>query len=341
MTVVDDLKKWANVEADFADSAVLLGNGFSININHKFSYDDLFKYAGLSPAHQRLFDAARAGANFEQTLRGLDLACAMAEPLGVANDEFLGAARDIRKGLIKAVRDRHPEKSEYSDAQWITIREHLLGFRRIYTTNYDLLPYWALLHTDDPTFGFTDMFTRDCNGVLRFVPSMLSEGTGNNDTTLLYLHGSLLLIRDLFTDEVSKVASAGKKLLGSISSEWEEEGQSVHFVAEGDEESKIHVIESSKYLNFCLQALREDTGPVVVLGHSLGEADIHIARALTEGRDLTDPRLAVGIYPPDCTELEIARLRQLLGDETVLFDSTSHPLIDPALGKLVAPANSQ
>ena len=25
-----------------------------------------------------------------------------------------------------------PKKSEYSDAQWITIREHLLGFRRIY-----------------------------------------------------------------------------------------------------------------------------------------------------------------------------------------------------------------
>ena len=97
------------------------------------------------------------------------------------------------------------------------------------------------------------------------------------------------------------------------------------FVAEGDEEQKIHVIESSKYLNFCLQALREDTGRWWCLAIALGRRDIHIARALTEGRDLTDPRQPSESIHPDCTfELEIARLRQLLGDETVLFDSTSH-----------------
>lgn len=336
-----DLWRCQDIEADFADSAVLLGNGFSININQKFSYEDLFKYADLSPECRNLFNAARAGANFEQTLRGLDLAYAMAEPLGVESERFLDAASEIRHGLIKAVRDRHCEKSEYSDQQWATIRRHLLAFRRIYTTNYDLLLYWALLNAGTAQYGFTDMFMKDAHQTLRFDPSMLTDGTGDQDSTLLYLHGSLLLIRDLFTDEVRKVASAGQTLLESISSEWAKEGQAVHFVAEGDENSKVHVIESSKYLNFCLESFREDRDPLVVLGQGLRAPDTHIAQALIAGRDLTNPRVAVGVYPRDCTALEIARLRELLGQNAVLFDSTGHPLMDPMLAQPVAPVDSK
>ena len=53
--MVDDLKKWANVEADFADSTVLLGNGFSININHRVLLRRSFKYAGLEPCASAAF----------------------------------------------------------------------------------------------------------------------------------------------------------------------------------------------------------------------------------------------------------------------------------------------
>jgi len=66
------------------------------------------------------------------------------------------------------------------------LKDALLSYMFVYTTNYDLLMYWAIQRDID---RFNDMF-RLRNGELIFVPdSELQERT-----CLLYLHGALHLI---------------------------------------------------------------------------------------------------------------------------------------------------
>lgn len=75
MTTPDgSLVDWAEIEEDFEESALLLGNGLSINVWPGFTYGRLFDHAkngGLTDEDCALFDGTP---NFERVLSDLSTA---------------------------------------------------------------------------------------------------------------------------------------------------------------------------------------------------------------------------------------------------------------------------
>jgi hypothetical protein len=78
--------------------------------------------------------------------------------------------------------------------------------------------------------------------------------------------------------------------------------------------------------------LQEDQAHTVVFGTSLGASDRHVAEALATGRQRS---IAVSIYPhhdpADVMAIKLQLSKDLRPQHVLFFDSTTHPLGDPAL----------
>ena len=101
-------------------------------------------------------------------------------------------------------------------------------------------------------------------------------------------------------------------------------------VTEGGTESKFASISQNAYLSFCLEAMGNDDLPLVVFGHSLSDADLHLVKAISDRPDFRRRMIAIGIYPPaGDVPGQIARYERLLagnGNRLIFFDATTHPL---------------
>ena len=60
-------------------------------------------------------------------------------------------AEGLREVLVQAIAQNHPEfPAAIADDQYRGCRVFLANFANIYTLNYDLLLYWALMHDELP-----------------------------------------------------------------------------------------------------------------------------------------------------------------------------------------------
>ena len=87
----------------------------------------------------------------------------------------------------------------------------------------------------------------------------------------------------------------------------------------------MRVVIESDYLSFAYKCLEEYQGPLVVFGHSLGEEDVHLVKALKK----VPRRIAVSVVPGDDDKVkdQKGRVNQLLpSHELVFFDASTHPL---------------
>ena len=134
---------------------LLLGNGFSRAYrNDLFAYDALFIEAKgkLSPTVRSAFKALGT-TDFEQVMRALRQAVLLVGAYG-ASDPTLAQrlstdAAALREVLAQVIASNHPERnSEIGDHEFRACREFLHNFKTIYTLNYDLLLYWALMKDD-------------------------------------------------------------------------------------------------------------------------------------------------------------------------------------------------
>jgi len=152
------------------------------------------------------------------------------------------------------------------------------------------------------------------------------------DMTLVhYLHGGLHIYRLADGRTVKRVASSGSTLLSLLGSDFHGVDLPL-FVSEGTSTDKMRVIRSSDYLSFVYQMLGSDDGDMVVFGHGLRAAqDDHILRALQRH---PDRRIAISMRPGPALQLvaqKTAVLQQFPHMSIRFFDSTTHPLGDPAL----------
>ena len=96
------------------------------------------------------------------------------------------------------------------------------------------------------------------------------------------------------------------------------------FVSEGTSQDKLSAIYRSDYLSFVFSKLEADDQPLVVFGHSLGDSDRHIARAIgaREGR-----KIAVSVHSDGNIREKTAALRAALPRaELFFYDAATHPL---------------
>lgn len=219
----------------------------------------------------------------------------------------------------------HPDHAAFSSTAFGQVAHALDDFAAVFTTNYDLIPYWSHMEVRGEV-GIVDMF----RGAQPFDPDDPNYGAGNS-TAVHYLHGAIHLWLDSAGDN-GKWVSDGHILLGLQQRYRASSVRQPLFVSEGTSSAKLQAIRRSPYLAFCRQELRADEGNTVVFGHSLSEQDEHIVKALVEGRER---RFAVSLRSSNdkarIRERKATILRQLDGHEVCFFDSSTHPLGDPSL----------
>lgn len=292
------LKQWKDLDHEY--DACVLGNGASMAVSRKFGYVSLLaeaqKTGKVSDELKELFDEFDT-VDFEYVLRVLWHAQLVNETFGESSTQASAAYRRVRDALVKTVRAVHCDYSE-AEAFLEPIGRWLSGFRRVFSLNYDLVVYWALLRHRD---GVGRNVMADCFSYGSFRhDDWESSGSDEDAILVFYPHGNLALITNVDGSE-EKASAAGRRLLGRVTGRWQEGRALPLFVAEGTSEQKVRAIRRSAYLSTVYSEALAACGRSVVLhGLSLGSEynDVHILSALKKSRV---SRVAVSIFTNEGT----------------------------------------
>lgn len=327
------LHHWNDVEED-AKANLLLGNGFSRSLHDGFQYGSLkqkAEEAGLIGEEGRGLFENLGTVDFEKVLSRLVEAQVVNDAHRLDNGALRQSYAFIRDALVKVVSLTHPLRKDLDTARLLHYRQELRRFRRIFTTNYDLLLYWIAAQEDaggESLRGFLDFFWNAGN---TFDPKKVEvlASAGNPPTRLYYLHGALFLSRK--DDRTRKVRRQGADLLTTLRNSLNDAAPV--FISEGDAATKRRSIAQNDYLDWAYTELEKLNEGVTVFGHSLSTPDSHILAALC--RNHRGP-LAVGIYEQTARKIltEAARLRGCFAehdkvDDLIFFDARTFPLASP------------
>jgi hypothetical protein len=138
---LDIPKKWLDLKLNKPN--LLFGNGLGRTYWEAFGYNSLLDVFGDQPVGRylctkELFSKLKTS-NFEEVLR------AIYHSYQVSIDNLVATKTlyiDVQKALIGAVNSVHPKHSQIPNEK---IAECFCEYRSVFTTNYDLLPYWAIL----------------------------------------------------------------------------------------------------------------------------------------------------------------------------------------------------
>jgi hypothetical protein len=280
---------------------LLLGNGFSIALKPDiFTYGSLYENADFSKAPHvtKLFDALKTQ-DFEVVIKHLQDAATVVEvyrPRAVTLARRLrNDAAAIKDALVTAIAKRHPDRPyDIKPEQYAACRAFLSRFEHLFTLNYDVLLYWALMQSevDGLQINHDDGFRHpeDDPGA-----PWVSWQQGNQ-ATVSYLHGALHLFDA--GSEITKYtwSKTDKPIVDQIRSALDEEKYPL-FVSEGTSASKKARILHSGYLHKAHRSFESCCSPsgnaIVMYGHSLADNDDHVLRAIVKGNT---PFLLVSLY---------------------------------------------
>lgn len=306
---------------------LLLGNGFSIGCDPKFSYPSLYRAAldgGLSGRAQQVFE--RLGTNnFEGVMRLLMDTHWVANQYGLSNsDRILDDIDIVKKTLVRAIANSHLEHpGTIEEERMQAAQEFLQPYHGIFTTNYDLLLYWVNM------YGYAA--EDEVNDETRYQDGFRSDPDNPDAETLVFarrlgsarglyfLHGALHLFLDGQYLRKHCWSRTGIPLTTLVRDGLNLE-QYPLFIAEGTPEKKLEQIQRVGYLWYCLQKLSEIRSPLVVFGHSLGPSDKHLVDRLAYNGGLKT--LCIGLHgdpeSPENEEIqarisEIQRMRREFG----------------------------
>lgn len=328
VAVNENLLNWVDLR-DIGWPDLLLGNGFSINIHEGFWYDNLKEVAcrpvigePLLEESKALFDAYTT-TNFEDVLKSIYHAMQVDECLGLGQIAHISETyENIKNSLASAVNYAHVPEG-FSSAN--TISDELAKFTNVYTTNYDLIPYWSIMSKG--TNRFRDFFW----GAV-FDSSNVDVWGGA--TSIHYLHGGLHLVENLEGDTIKRRSNGLSSLRDLF--DVAEPNLFPLFITEGHWKKKLTKIKGNDYLNFCFSKFAYVyNSNLLVLGHSLhAEYDQHIVEAIKRSNRR---RVAVSVWPGLSPMQRINFKARLLQDmqgtniKLYFFDSTTHPLTSAAM----------
>ncbi|MBN8868217.1 MAG: DUF4917 family protein [Solirubrobacterales bacterium] len=326
-TAVDGtLRNWADIQ-DQGWSALLLGNGFSINIATAFAYESLFTEAtsddfegGLTAEDREIFNAFET-TNFEAVLGNLRDAMTLADVLKLDARPYRTRYLSVQSALGAAVRRVHLTRDEIRDESLERIRDSLEKYDQIFTTSYDLLLYWTMAFGDDFA-PFCDCFwsggsTRfdldDCEVFTDWIP-------------VYYLHGALHLLVE-GDGTTKKLTKDEKALLDQFGEPVSDDPDARPLIiSEASAREKLAAIEGNDYLSHAYDTLKQSDGSIVVFGNSLSDQDQHLIDAINEG---PERKVAVSMTPKKesvLREMQASIMNRLRTEKVEFFDSTTHPL---------------
>ncbi|PMY59927.1 MULTISPECIES: DUF4917 family protein [Pseudomonas] len=324
-----DLEDWNALCASTPITGLLIGNGASRAVWEDFAYDSLFENARtveekpLSPSELSVFEALQTR-SFEQVLGALKTTSRVNKALAVSSAAPRNRYYAIKEALINTVHAVHIPWRLIQPATLSQINQELRRYRTVFTSNYDLLNYWAIQHDAQ---GIDDLFQGAD-------PSFDISQTASERTRVLYLHGGLHLVRNQ-DGTARKLGSTEGTLLGNfaINNTLKTLDDVPLFVSEGPVADKLKTIRGSDYLSFCYQQLLNHSDALCIFGHDLGSQDSHLVSAIRQSKVRT---LAISIQPRSKAFIQNQKRRYaklFAGMEVTLrfFDSKSHALGDPAL----------
>lgn len=267
----------------------LLGNGFSRACRDDiFAYGALFDradFAALSASARAAFDAL-ATRDFEVVIHALRQGTRLLSiyPAGDATAARMQADADgLREVLVAAIASSHPDHpNQIRDDQYAACRSFLAEFDRIYTLNYDLLLYWALMHSDaEPQVPSDDGFRNSDDEDVDYV--VWDPASSNRDQNIFYVHGGLHLF-DAGAQLVKYTwIRTGVRLIEQVRAALAEEKYPL-FVAEGRSEEKLERIRHHAYLARIERSFVEVTGALFMYGVSCADSDRHVLDWVAKGK---------------------------------------------------------
>jgi hypothetical protein len=299
---------------------VLLGNGFSRACREDiFAYTALFDRADfnrLSPLARQSFDVLGT-TDFEVVMRALRDASRLATVYAPQAPDLArllqGDAEGLREVLVRAIAENHPaHPGEIAPERYAACRRFLSRFDSVYTLNYDLLLYWALMQTEvPPAIRSDDGFRTPEAGEAEYV----TWEPGRHAQNIHFLHGALHIF-DART-EVQKYtwSNTGVRLIDQIRSALDN-GLYPIFVAEGESSQKFERIRHSDFLSKAYRSFQEISHPLFVYGHAMASNDDHIIRLIGRGKV---KQLCVGLYGDEDSagnQVIKRRVQQLQGTRT-------------------------
>jgi hypothetical protein len=155
----------------------------------------------------------------------------------------------------------------------LQIRSAIQDFEFVFSTNYDLLLYWAIM-AGNAREEFKDYFWGE-NQEFDLTDTQISGRV----TRVLYLHRGLHLYRLRSGASIKRIAEPGKSLLDSFGVPFRDDATPL-FITEGSSEDKLASIRRSNYLSFVYTLFSQHRGSTVVFGHSLSNTDSHLVDAM-------------------------------------------------------------
>lgn len=275
---------------------IVLGNGFSIALRPDiFSYTALRERArpdGVTPAAWRVFEVLKTS-DFEVVMRGLLTASELVREFGGPADLADGMMADVaalREVLVQTIALSHPNHPfEIDEHRYRACREFLSSFEIIYSLNYDLLLYWALMQEFEPDIKCDDGFRYaevDEATYVTWDPHTVGE------QNVYYLHGALHLFDAGSELQKFTWSKTHLRLIEQIRAAMED-GKFPHFVAESSSQEKLSRIRHSAYLGRGERSLYSIGGDLFTFGFAMSENDAHILRAIRKNKVRN---LFVGLY---------------------------------------------
>jgi Domain of unknown function (DUF4917) len=319
--VVDEtLAPWSELK-DIPWAGILVGNGASCAVWHGFRYRSLYDQsrsaemtARLTAEAVRIFEVLQTH-NFELVLSALKTTSLVTQALGQNPATVDGLYLVIQNALVQAVKSVHVPWANIPEGNLRTIKQALLPYDFVYSTNYDLILYWSIM-LDGPA-GFTDYF---------FAPRF---DLGNTEiwgkaTKVLFLHGGLHLYRELSGETIKRKAEPWQNLLDLFGAPLEPPAVPL-FISEGSSRDKLNSIYRSDYLSFAYSQFAKHRGPLVIFGQSLtAEFDGHLIDAIRKSEANI---LAISLLPgPDVPSRKARFYGAFSNMDVHFFDATTHPL---------------
>ncbi|MBO6808716.1 MAG: DUF4917 family protein [Thalassospira sp.] len=312
---------------------LLLGNGFSIACFPEiFHYGSLFSRADFSSAPHLLSVFENLDTeDFETVIRHLEAASRLISvylPRETAVAERMKSdAASIKEILLQTIAHNHPDyPGSVSEDKYQACRDFLANFLtgnssgQIYTLNYDLLLYWAVMHGEDEAttrkLNPKDGFGNDEDDP--WADYVVWQGeTGAHSAKIHFLHGALHLFDA--GDELQKYTwvRKGERLIDQARHAISIDKFPV-FVSEGNSYQKKKKIRHNAYLYQGFKQLTANalkgTHCFFVHGHSMDGNDDHILKRLARGKF---PELYVSLYgdPLSTTNQAIIRKAESLALE--------------------------
>lgn len=328
------ISDWADIKADFKGADLLLGNGFSMNLSPKFSYTKLFS-AFLNtcpPVYKKVFQDFKT-TNFELIMQKLLGASTVNQIFNWYNVRICDAIPRLKNGLIKAIKDVHPDVGRMSrEVSWQRLEDiskQLDEFNDVFTLNYDLLMYkilmitWERHNQDNAVTLYGDNFCKKVSkGWQQFIDC---QANLKNFKYVYYLHGALFLFKR--QNVTCKICGGGRdaNLMTTIRNEIHSNNLPI-FVSEGSSEEKIEAISNSEYLRFALKKLQMANRRLVIFGASLDDPDAHIRDAVTNSvaREPVAYAIYVGNRPENELRKEIRNIQaRIYLRDVQFFDSST------------------